>query len=352
MVSLAEVLRRHWPEYERQFGAQLLPSHRRAVQAILDCRTGAMGGEVYRCADCCTDHYVYHSCNHRACPQCGQADATEWIARQKLKLLPVPYYLITFTVPEGLRAWLRSHQKLGYALLLKESAGTLQDVASRDKYLGAQLGLLTVLHTWGRQLQFHPHVHCVVPGGGLREDRLRWCRPKTDFFLPYQVLGERFRNRLKTALQGQPDCSQIPAGVWRQKWGVNVQVAGSGEAALKYLSAYVYRTALSSRRLLKEEEGQISFKYKSNKDQQWHTLTVTAMEFIRRFLQHILPSGFQRVRYYGWLAASAQTRWERILALLDWTTPPRQVPTPKAEPLCPHCGGPLFWVATLNRGPP
>jgi len=198
----------------------------------------------------------------------------------------------------------------------------------------------------------NPHVHCVVPGGGLREDRLRWCRPKTDFFLPYQVLGERFRNRLKTALQGQPDCSQIPAGVWRQKWGVNVQVAGSGEAALKYLSAYVYRTALSSRRLLKEEEGQISFKYKSNKDQQWHTLTVTAMEFIRRFLQHILPSGFQRVRYYGWLAAAAQTRWERILALLDWTTPPRQVPTPKAEPLCPHCGGPLFWVATLNRGPP
>ena len=352
MVSLAEVLRRHWPEYERQFGAQLLPSHRRAVQAILDCRTGAMGGEVYRCADCCTDHYVYHSCNHRACPQCGQADATEWIARQKLKLLPVPYYLITFTVPEGLRAWLRSHQKLGYALLLKESAGTLQDVASRDKYLGAQLGLLSVLHTWGRQLQFHPHVHCVVPGGGLREDRLRWCRPKTDFFLPYQVLGERFRNRLKTALQGQPDCSQIPAGVWRQKWGVNVQVAGSGEAALKYLSAYVYRTALGSRRLLKEEEGQISFKYKSNKDQQWHTLTVTAMEFIRRFLQHILPSGFQRVRYYGWLSAAAQTRWQRILALLDWTAPPRQAPTPKPASLCPHCGGPLFWVATLIRGPP
>ncbi len=353
MVSLAEVLRRHWPEYERQFGAQLLPSHRRAVQAILACRTGALGGEVYRCADCCRDHYVYHSCNHRACPQCGQADASEWIARQKLKLLPVPYYLITFTVPEGLRAWLRSHQKMGYALLLKESAGTLQDVASKDKYLGAQLGILSVLHTWGRQLQFHPHVHCVVPAGGLREDRLRWCRPKApDYFLPYQVLGDRFRNRLKAALQGQPDSGQIPAAVWRQKWGVNVQSAGSGEAALKYLSAYVYRTALGSQRILQAEKGQIRFKYKSSEDQQWHILAVTAMEFIRRFLQHILPSGFQRVRYYGWLSAAAHARWERILALLDWTVPIRQVPTPNPAPLCPHCGGPLFWVATLIRGPP
>jgi hypothetical protein len=353
VVPLAEVLRRHWPEYERQFGAQLLPSHRRAVQAILTCRTGALGGEVYRCADCCREHYVYHSCNHRACPQCGHADATEWIARQKLKLLPVPYYLITFTVPEGLRAWLRSHQKLGYALLLKESAGTLQDVALKDKYLGAQLGILSVLHTWGRQLQFHPHVHCVVPAGGLREDGLRWCRPKyPDFFLHYRVLGDRFRNRLKTALQNQPDSGQIPAGIWRQKWGVKVQSAGSGETALKYLSAYVYRTALGSQRILKEEQGQISFKYKSSVDQQWHTLAVTAMEFIRRFLQHILPSGFQRVRYYGWLSAAAHARWERILALLDWTVPIRPVPTPNPAPLCRHCGGPLVWMATLIRGPP
>jgi len=352
VLSLAEVLRRHWPEYERQFGAQILPSHRRAIQAILACRTGALGGEVYRCADCCTDHFVYHSCNHRACPQCGHADASDWIARQKLKLLPLPYYLITFTVPEGLRAWLRSHQKLGYSLLLKESAGTLQDVASRDKYLGAQLGILSVLHTWGRQLQFHPHVHCVVPAGGLREDGLRWCRPKSpDFFLPHMVLRDRFRNRLKAALKDQPDASQIPALVWRQKWVVDVQPVGSGEPALKYLSAYVYRTALGSQRILKEEEGQVTFNYKASEDQQWHTLTLAAPEFIRRFLQHSLPSGFQRVRHYGWLSAAAHTRWERILALLDWTVAPHQPPTPKPAPLCPRCGAQLLWMATLIRSP-
>lgn len=353
MVSLAEVLRRYWAQYDRQFGAQILPSHRRAVQAILNCRTAALGGEVYRCADCQRDHFVYHSCNHRACPQCGNADATQWIERQKLKLLPVAYYLITFTVPEGLRAWLRSHQRVGYGALLKESAQTLQDVARRDKYLGAELGLLSVLHTWGRQLQFHPHVHCVVAAGGLRPDGLRWCRPRSaDFFLPQIVLAARFRSRLRAALQDQADAAPIPDSVWRQKWVVDVQPVGSGQTALKYLSAYVYRTALGSQRILSDQDGQITFQYKDSTDHTWHTLTVAALEFIRRFLQHVLPQRFQRVRYYGWLSAAADVRWKRILALLNWTPPSSLSKAPLLLPCCLHCGATLFWVGTFTRGPP
>ena len=352
MIPLAEVLRRHWPEYERQFGTQLLPSHRAAVAAIIHCRTAALGGEVFACPQCQRMHWVYHSCYHRACPQCDQAEAAAWSARQKLKLLPGAYYLITFTVPEGLRAWLRSHQQLGYALLLRESAATLQDVASRDKYLGAQLGCLSVLHTWGRQLQFHPHVHCVVPGGGLRADGLRWCQPQTpDFFLPQIVLAARFRSRLKAALLAQPEGAQIPATVWRQNWVVDVQPAGNGERAIGYLSAYVYHTALGSQRILQDEQGQITFNYKDSEDQSWHTLTVSAQEFIRRFLQHVLPKGFQRVRYYGWLSAAAKTRWERILALLDWK-PPAASPDGSEPILCPHCGQPLRWLGTFSRAPP
>jgi hypothetical protein len=353
VLSLAEVLSRHWPDYLRQFGAQILPSHRRAVEAILACRTGALGGEVYRCAHCRKDHFVYHSCNHRACPQCGHGDSTQWIERQKLKLLPVPYYLITFTVPEGLRLWLRAHQKRGYACLLKESAGTLQDVAGRVKYLGAEVGVLSVLHTWGRQLQYHPHVHCVVPAGGLRADGLRWCRPKSnDFFLPQTVLAARFRNRLKAALKGDSDFDQISPKVWRQKWVVDVKKVGSGEGALKYLSAYVYRTALGNQRILLDEAGQITFKYQESEDRTWRTLTLSAVEFIRRFLQHVLPGGFQRVRYYGWLSAAAKSRWERILALLDWKRPlGKPAPLPY-EPICPGCEAPLFWIATLTRSPP
>lgn len=355
MLSLAQVFRQHWPQYERQFHAAILPSHRRAVHCIVDCRTKALGGEIYRCDHCHTEHYVYHSCNHRACPQCGNADATEWIQRQKLKLLPVPYYLLTFTVPEGLRSWVRSHQKLAYALLLRESAGALQDVASRDKYLGAQLGCLSVLHTWGRQLQFHPHVHCVVPAGGLSADRLRWVEPKSpDFFLPQAVLAARFRNRLKQLLRQEHPAqfAAIAKSVWRNDWVVDVQAAGRGEPALKYLAAYVHRTALGPQRILQDHHGTITFKYKDSADQQWHTLTLSAMEFLRRFLQHVLPKGFQRVRHYGWLSTAAKTKWERILALLDWKLPEPTPPPPPPQPRCPDCGQPLQWTGTLERAPP
>jgi Transposase zinc-binding domain/Putative transposase len=172
LIPLAAVLRRHWPVYERKYRARLLPSHRRAVAAILSCRTPALGGQLYRC-DCGQQHYAYHSCNHRACPQCGHADATQWLQRQRRKLLPVPYYLVTFTVPAQLRQVIRSNQKSLYPLLLRESAGALRDIARDHKDLGAQLGLLAVLQTWTRDLRYHPHVHCVVPGGGLWHVGLR-----------------------------------------------------------------------------------------------------------------------------------------------------------------------------------
>lgn len=350
MVSLAEVLRLYWPQYERQFGAQILGSHRHAVQSILNCRTAALGGQVYLCTHCRQGHFVYHSCNHRACPQCGQADAFEWIEEQKRKLLPVPYFLITFTVPEALRAWLRSNQKKGYAALLKQSAATLQDVAAREKYLGAELGILSVLHTWGRQLQYHPHVHCVVPAGGLRADGLRWCRPKrADYFLPHRVLAARWRTRLRQALK---DClADIPATVWKQNWVVDIRPVGSGQAAIKYLAAYVYRTALGTQRILSADPHQVTFQYKDNEDGTRQRLRLTPNEFIRRFLQHVLPRGFQRVRRYGWQSAAATLKWQRILALIDWKMPAR-TPLTVPEPRCLHCGQLLTWIATFSRAPP
>lgn len=352
MIALADVLRRYWPQYQRQFSAQILPSHRRAVQAILSCRTAVLGGQIYRCADCRRDHFVYHSCNHRACPQCGQADAAQWVEEQKRKLLPVPYYLITFTVPEGLRPWLRSHQKQGYAALLRQSAATLQDAAANPKYLGAELGFLSVLHTWGRQLQYHPHVHCVVPAGGLSANRLRWRRPPSlDFFLPQQVLAARFRTRLKAALLPLPDSGDIPASVWQKKWVVDVQPAGSGENAIKYLAAYVSRTALGSHRILNADNGHVTFKYKDSGDGQWRTLRLSATEFLRRFLQHVLPKGLQRVRYFGWLAPAAKARWQRILSLLDYKTPPKVLLAPPV-PACPCCQKPMRLLAQLPRPPP
>ena len=354
MVPLAEVLRRHWPAYERKFGARLLPSHRRAVAAIYPAARRRWAGSVTS-ARCGQQHFAYHSCNHRACPRCGHAGTTEWLERQRRRLLPLPYFLVTFTVPEQLRSLIRSHQKVLYALLLRESAGALADVARDHKDLGAQLGLLSVLQTWTRDLRYHPHVHCVVPGGGLSPDGLRWLRPRQpDYFLPQKVLALRFGTRLKQALQQQhPQLFvQIPRAVWSLNWVADVQPVGGGEPALKYLAAYVYRTAFSAERILADDGTQVTFGWRDNQGRN-RTTRLGAESFLHRFLQHVLPRGFPRVRYFGWLSAAAKSKFERIQALLDWRAPLPQPSTLNPQPvLCPRCHKPMRLMGRLPRAPP
>ena len=337
----------------KKFGARLPPSHRRAVQAIAACRTAALGGQLFGC-ECGRREFVYHSCNHRACPQCGHADATRWLEHQRQRLLPVPYYLVTFTVPAPLRPFLRSHQKIGYHLLLRESAGALLDVGRDHKDLGAQLGLLAVLQTWARDLHFHPHVHCVVPGGGLSADGRRWVQPKYhDFFLPQAALAKRLRTRLKLALQRHHPAlfAQIPRPVWTVDWVADVQPVGSGEPALKYLAAYVYRTALSAERIVADDGQRVTFTYRDNQGRP-RQLQLPAEQFLHRFLQHVLPRGFQRVRYFGWLAPAAKARFERVAALLGCKAPPPQPTSPPPVPQCPCCHKPMRLLGRLPRQRP
>jgi len=320
---------------------------------MVSCRTPALGAQLFGC-DCGRREWVYHSCNHRACPQCGHADASEWLERQRRRLLPVPYYLVTFTVPEQLRAILRSNQKILYALLLRESAGALLDVGRDHKDLGAQLGLLAVLQTWARDLHYHPHVHCVVPGGGLSADHLRWVRPKRpDYFLPQAALALRFRTRLKAALQREaPELfGQIPRQVWQLNWVADVQPVGRGEPALKYLAAYVYRTALSAERIVADDGTHVTFSYRDHTGQH-RTLKLTAEKFLHRFLQHVLPKGFQRVRHFGWLSPAAKERFARVRALLDCAPPPARTPPLFEPPHCPCCHKPMFLIGRWPRPPP
>jgi hypothetical protein len=200
---LAEILAAHWPAYAAQFGRWLPAEQHAAVRAILRCRTAALGGELYRC-DCGQEHYAYHSCNHRACPRCGYDDAAAWLAQQRTRLLPVPYFLVTLTVPQPLREPIRAALKPWYGALLKEAAGAVQDLAAQPKHLGAELGLTALLQTWTRDLRYHPHVHLLVPGGGLTANQLRWVRVKDPaFFLPQVKLAARFKGRLKAWL---PKC--------------------------------------------------------------------------------------------------------------------------------------------------
>jgi hypothetical protein len=354
VVDVADIFRAVWPGYGAKFGRLIPPEQRAAVRAMRRCRTPALGGQVYRC-DCGGTHYAYHSCHHRACPKCGWDDNTGWLERQQARLLPVPYFLATFTVPAELREPIRAAMKVWYGALLKESAGALQDLAAQPKHLGAQLGLTAVLQTWTRDLRYHPHVHVLVPGGGLSADGLRWLRVKdAAFFLPQQKLAARFKGRLKAWLEAeQPELfKRVPAKAWWRKWVVDLQAVGSGAAALKYLAAYVHRGPLHPARLKAWDGHHVTFSYRDNAGQE-RRCTVSGMEFVRRLLQHVPPKHFQRVRHSGWRAAAARAKWERIVALLDWRPPLPQPSTFNPQPVrCLDCGRVMRLIGPLARSPP
>jgi len=383
---LAEILAAHWPAYRARFGRLIPAEQRAAVRAILRCRTPALGGQLYRCG-CGKEHYAYHSCHHRACPRCGRDDAAAWLAQQRTRLLPVPYFLVTLTVPEELREPIRAAMKLWYGALLKASAGALQDLAAQPKHLGAELGITAVLQTWTRDLRYHPHVHLLVPGGGLTADGLRWLRvhpvreqprhsagavpsprlpaiphhaPRVShgvkdpqFFLPQVKLAARFKGRLKAWLKAeQPELlKSVPAKVWWVKWVADVQPVGSGEAALKYLANYLCKPPLHESQIQSWNVQTVSFRYRENGGAQKHS-TVSGTEFVRRVLQHVLPKGFQRVRHYGWLGAASKQKRERIHALLDWRAPALVTPTTLPPPRCPGCGQVMVLIGSVARKPP
>ena len=351
-MRLAEIFSAHWPAYLAKFGGLIPPEQRAAVRAILRCRTPALGGQRYRCA-CGREEFAHHSCNHRSCPRCGGDDASAWLAQQCTRLLPVPYFLVTFTVPEQLREPIRAAMKLWYGALLKESAGALQDLAADPKHLGAELGITAMLQTWTRDLRYHPHVHLLVPGGGLTPNQLRWVRVKDAAFLIPQVkLAARFKGRLKAWLkQSEPELfKQVPAKVWWMKWVVDVQAVGGGEAALKYLANYLCQPPLREHQIERDDASGVTFRYRTN-DGTVQRATVSGSEFVRRVLQHVLPKGFQRVRHYGWRGAAAKEKWARILALLDWKPPIVIKPAPLPPPKCPCCGKTMLLIGTLPRAP-
>ena len=260
-----------------------------------------------------------HSCNDRHCPQCGQTDADAWLEQQQARLLfPVPYFLITFTVPQELRPFIRSQMKIGLDLLFAASAQALQDLAGNPKRLGVHLGMLGVLHTWTRTLFFHPHVHYLVPGGGLSLDGRQWIAAPKKFLLPHQPLGDRARTLFRQRLQKKhPELfAQVPEAVWEKHWNVGCQAAGSGQNALRYLSRYVFKTATANRLVPQLPDGQLQWNYHESKTRRFTSIRLEPLEFVRRFLQHILPRGFARVRTFGWLHPAAKVRANRVRALL------------------------------------
>ena len=357
-LPFVDVLRQHWPGYCRAHRTQLNTAHYRAVRAVLRCRTEALGGQLYQCEHCAKTHFAYHSCNHRSCPQCGALDQQAWCARQEAKLLPgIPYFMVTFTIPAKLRPACLAHPKHLYDLLLRESAAALRDIIA-TKTKGGQAGFISVLHTWGRQLQHHPHVHCIVPAVAWHPERDQLIHPKNDTFLVhFNPLARRFRNRLRQALQQHhPKIWNSLSGAARrslspaQPWNVQLKHVGKGNTALRYLAAYVHRSAFSPKRLLGyDRQGRVLLKWTCSQTGKRDILKLPPHEFLRRWLLHVLPKGLVRIRHFGWLSNAATKTRLRVRALLGCRQEPAPI-VPEPRPFrCEHCGSNLVLVGELDR---
>jgi len=361
MSVLADWLARQAPAWldpaMTMAGPPLTPAQRRALRAILRCRTPALGGHVYRCDDCHETDFAYHSCHHRACPRCGGARTAAWTAQQTGRLLPVPYFLVTFTVPEALRPIFAARPEVLHDLFFTQAARALQTVAAVPRHLGAELGMMGVLHTWGRQLQHHPHLHFIVAGGGLTADRKTWrAARRAEWLLPKSAVEAALRSGMDEALRhAAPELhAQVPDASWREGWWVHWQPAGAGENVVKYLARYVSRTAIGDQRIVAATDRSVTFRYTDSATQQSKECTLPAAEFMRRYLQHVPPPGQHRVRYFGWMHPAAKKRRMIVETLL---AVPIVVRAGAEEPAwhlrCPHCGAfALVCVRELPRSPP
>ena len=300
--DMAEIVLRFAPDYSTQFGDVMLPSQKKAIFDIATCQTAVRGGYRFRCNDCAHSFWGYHGCRNRSCPKCHGGQLTAWLADREVELLPCPYFHLVATVPEELRAVFLKHQKFLYGLLLNVVSTELIALARERRFIGATPAVLAVLHTWNGRLGFHPHVHLLVSSGGVSDDGTEWCETKASFLVPVKLLSKRITISLQKAIKTkQPELfDTIPAKAWQTKWCSFCLPYGSGKkAVLNYLGRYVFRTAITNHRIVSVTENDVTFRYKDRKTNAMRMETVTGVEFLKRFLIHVLPKGFHKVRYYG-----------------------------------------------------
>ena len=358
MSTLADIIHEYGEAFEARYGQRLLPGHRRALRDIANCQTAAFGGHLYHCDACQMQHYQYHSCQNRHCPQCQHRKGQEWLEKQQDALLPVPYFMVTFTIPHELHQVARLNQKVVYNILFRTSAEALQQLARDPRYVGGQIGMIGVLHTWGRDLSYHPHVHYLVPAGGLTDDKQTWLSISHNFLVPVKALSILFRAKFREALAKAGLVDEVDVGAWHKDWVVHSQSVGKGEGALKYLAPYIFRVAISNKRILKIADGQVTFAYRASDTGKWRRMILSVDHFLQRFLQHVLPKGFVKVRYYGLFSPGKR----HLLPVIQLVLGKVKVITRTVEPTnpsiivaCPNCGQPMRWVCELRpraRCPP
>lgn len=362
MIELADIVATHGDEYLAEFGSRMPGTHRRALAAIRACRTAVMGGHLAECEECGHQRYSYHSCKNRNCPKCHGKDTLTWLEKREAELLPGRYFHLVFTLPQELRDPVRSNQKKLYAILIRSAVDALTKVGLDPKFVGGKLGILAVLHTWTRALEHHPHVHMLVPAGGLDADGV-WRESRKKFLVPVKALSKVFRARfMKLARRALPE-EKFPQEVWNKDWVVfSRPTFNRARKVLRYLGRYVHRIAITNNRLLSLEQGKVRFRYQHSDTGQWKAMTLPAKEFLRRYLQHVLPQGFHKVRYYGLLSPANRATLRRLqLLLAERAEPPEDTyergvlrPALPAD-RCPCCGeGTMLVIQWLprSRSPP
>jgi hypothetical protein len=370
LLEVADVIRSHGEAFLQKHGGHLTATQKKALRDLALCRTATLGGHVERCLDCGHERVSYNSCRNRHCPKCQALSRARWLERESGYLLPVEYHHVVFTLPAALAELALVNAAALYGLLMQSASATLREVAANPQRLGAQVGVLMVLHTWGQNLHHHPHVHCVVTGGGLScnergvvEATPRWLSCRPGFFLPVRVLSRVYRGKFLAGLRALHTAGKLTlpsalaelsaftawlSPLYAKDWVVYAKPPfGGPEQVLKYLARYTHRVALSNHRLVKLEDGRVTFRYRDYADdRQEKHLTLSAEEFLRRFVQHVLPKGFMKIRHYGLL--SSRQRQQRLqqarrllLAELVLRATVARAPSlePTEVPRCPQCGG-------------
>ncbi len=352
MGAIQNIFREHADEYIQRFGDKMPHSHRKTINAICECRSGARGHHIFRCPECDETHVANSSCGNRHCPECQNDKSAEWVYKQQLRLLPCNYFLSTFTLPSELRAVSRSHQAKVYSVLFECAAESLKTLEADKRYIGCKVaGFFGVLHTWGRQMQYHPHVHIIVPGGGLNKSRDKWRPSSADFLVHVRALSRMFRGKVKARFRELNLFSHVDPRVWQKEWVVHCKAVGDGRLTIKYLGAYVFRVAISNSRIVSYDGEKVTFKYKKSGSSRWRRMTLDVMEFMRRYLQHVLPRNFMKVRHFGFMSPNFGLAIQKIRELISLlyellrNNPVKAKPPKKPRPLqCANCHSVMKWV--------
>lgn len=353
--SVNDILRQFGPAYLNKFGDRISLDQLKALRALSRCRTAEAGSILFYCQQCNRLHHRPKACGNRHCPSCQGDKARNWLRKQQARLLPCAYFMLTLTVPEEFRSFIRSHPRQCYRALMQAAYQSLATLAKDPKYVGSdKLGAIAVLHTWGRDLNYHPHVHMIVPGGAISASGTQWLASRSDFLLPVRALSKIFRAKFKQLMRQAGLLEKIEPTLWQKAWNVNCQAVGDGRDSLRYLAPYVFRVAIGNHRIRRVEvqpdgSGWVTFMVKPSGKRSYRPMRVTAEEFIRRFLQHVLPRGLQKVRHFGFMhhRSKVPRRWLAMLVTVTLNIVytlevglEYSLPT-KPPVLCPDCGGPL-----------